>query len=329
MQASRRAIHRFSLFFFRHTRSLFPLISLSPPSSSSSCPLNRADYNGTRYGSPRGRSPPPGLDTSQYWPIYALGGTATADLLRGDVRLNPAGHANATTVVVVSNRGHVWDLFDNPVHKRALMETGLRPDTAVACAFRFLFRPRPEVRDMFQSTWDALTDPAALTIGIQIRVGDNVLKGGNASAPDPPWESLAPYFACAAEIERTRGQPGQTVLYYLMSDSLAVRRLAKRRLGDKLITDTETPAAHVGCFDGGTCSHDSQVRALRRAVGELVAYSRADYHIYYKVSGFGRVGAWLSLAWHHHYMVPDNPGVCGGLEDYMDLRVDARQRAGV
>jgi hypothetical protein len=299
-----------------------------PPIITPPRPTHRAAFNGSRRGAPAIRPIPPGLDTSKYWPMYAVTNNVTEELLRGDVRLNPGGHANATTIVIASNRGKVWSLFDNPFHKRTLLEYGLRPETAIACAFRFLFRPRDEVRDMFQPTWELMANPDALKIGIQIRLGDRVFKA-NASTHELAWDTIAPYFKCAAEIERTRALPGQAVIYYLMSDSLAVRRMAKQRFGQKLITDVDTPSVHVGCYHGGTCSHEQQVLALRRAVGEIMAYAMADYHVYFKGSGFGRLGAWLSMSWHHHYMVPDNPGVCGGVNSYLDLRADARLRAGV
>ena len=256
--------------------------------------------------------------------MYALSNFITDELLSGDIRFNPASHANVTAVVVASNRGRVWNVFDNPHHKSALLAAGLRPDTALPCAFRFLFRPRPEVAAMYQHTWNVLADRSALKIGIQIRVGDRVFKDDVA---DVSWESIAPFFACAYEIEKTRIVPGQAVLYYLTSDSLAVRRLAKDRLGDKLLTEVDTLSNHIAC-EVGNCDPDQQASALRRAVGDLLSFSMADYHVYSMNSGFGRLGAWLSFSWHHHYTIKDGTRRCG-VDDYDDLRGVARNGAGI
>jgi hypothetical protein len=51
------------------------------------------------------------------------------------VHFNRIGHANVSTAVIASNRGRVWDLFDNPHHKKALQQYGLRPNAAISCAF--------------------------------------------------------------------------------------------------------------------------------------------------------------------------------------------------
>jgi hypothetical protein len=293
----------------------------------------RLSFNGTRLGSTNHRPVPAGVDITQYWPMYLCSDTGTDDLLQGDARLNPVGHANVTTIVVATNRGRVWNLFDNPHHIGELLDFGLRPDTAFACAFRYLFRPRPEVVADFQPTWDRLADPAVLAIGIQVRIGDQVFRGIENDTGEDAWRSAAPYFECAAEIERSRALSGQTVLYFLVSDSLALRRMAKARLGDKVLTDVDTPSAHSTCFDGGACTLDAQVRALRQAAGDMLSFSKADYHVYTDGSGYGRVGAWMSLHWHHQYAVSVGNGAGGvrrcGMNDYDDLRVDARVRAGV
>jgi hypothetical protein len=63
-------------------------------------------------------------------------------------------------------------------------------------------------------------------------------------------------------------------------------------------------------------------------VGQLLAFSLADFHVYTSESGFGRVGAWLSFGWHHHYAIGDGKRACGA-GDYDDLRVDATKWAGV
>ena len=195
-------------------------------------PRARRDDNGMAGTDPTS----PGFDEFLYWPIFEINrispaGPQTELLLTGDVRLNPIGHANVSAVVIASNRGRVWELFDNPHHKKTLLEYGIRPETAISCAFRYLFRPRREVKDMFRTTWAALGDSQVLKIGIHIRVGDSALRN-DTNTPERAWKMTAAHFACAEEIEKTRASPGQRVIYFLMSDSITVRQAAKARLGD-------------------------------------------------------------------------------------------------
>ena len=226
----------------------------------------------------------------------------------------------------------MWGLFNNPWAKQALMDIGLRPDTAIACAFPYLFKPCQEVKAMYADAWKSMADPSILKIGIQVRLGDRSFTSNNTS---PSWDSVAPYFACANEIEKTRALPGQRVVYYLMSDSLALRRLAKAQLGAKLLTDVETTTAHVACEAGNmdTCDPEQQALALRYAIGDIMTYSMADIHVYSKNSGFGRIGAWMSLHWHNHYAIdvsnPEKGYRKCGVDSYDALKDSARTWAGV
>ena len=286
-------------------------------------------YKGISQNLPNDRPLPPEVDPNEYWPMYGLNNKVTDLLLQGDIKKNPVGHENVTSVVVASNRGRVWAVFDNPFAKQGLVDAGLRPDTAIACAFSYLFRPRQEVKALYAEKWKIMADPSILKIGIQVRLGDRMFTGSNAS---PSWESVEAYFACAFEIEKTRALPGQRVIYYMMSDSLALRRLAKARLGDKLLTDVETNTAHVAC-NQGTCVPEQQGLALRYAIGDLITFSMADFHVYSKKSGFGRIGAWMSLNWHHHYAIDVSNPQKGhrncGIDSYDALKVDARTWSGI
>lgn len=47
------------------------------------------------------------------------------------------------------------------------------------------------------------------------------------------------FFACADEIERTRAYPGQKVVWYLISDSMNLRRDALKVYSHKLITSID------------------------------------------------------------------------------------------
>lgn len=71
--------------------------------------------------------------------------------------------------------GGIDRLFSNPYHHQQLHDWGLRPDTAVGCAMRFLFRPR---RELFQGLDDLIrdmSDPRTLKIGLQVMDGVSAL----------------------------------------------------------------------------------------------------------------------------------------------------------
>ena len=125
-----------------------------------------------------------------------------------DLRLWPS-NGDVETVFIGSNRGRVLSLFDNPYHASALYDMGLRPDTAFACGFQFLFEPNAAVKDRFRPVMDALVKPPTmLKIGIKIRAGDDVFLGKEFNV-----SLIRRYIACAEEIERSRKQTGQEAIW--------------------------------------------------------------------------------------------------------------------
>ncbi len=100
-------------------------------------------------------------------------GKLDADRMFGelDMRTLPEGNPNAPVVLFASNRGRTVKLFDNPHYRAQLLEWGLTPETALSCAFKFLFKPAPgTVRAVVQelAALDA-AGPEVLRIGLQIR----------------------------------------------------------------------------------------------------------------------------------------------------------------
>ncbi|EWM20207.1 hypothetical protein Naga_100946g3 [Nannochloropsis gaditana] len=146
-------------------------------------------YNGDRHYPP---SHPSVQNLSEYGSMYLIN---NKDRFFSTLDLNtlPKSGADKPVLFMASNRGRVFRLFDNPYHRRQLYDVGLRPETAFACGFRFLFAPNEVTRD--ETGWqlaeehliplhysdDEETEKEAmlearntLRIGIQIRVGDFV-----------------------------------------------------------------------------------------------------------------------------------------------------------
>lgn len=265
------------------------------------------------------------INTSMYYPMYVqqdhwwLGRNLTAE---------PAGAAHVPYILMASNRGKTYRLFENPHHAPALRAMGLRPEHAFYCAFHFLFAPSAPTRELMAATQAALTgDPSALKIGIQIRFNDTVL------TKDMPGPALLHQklhmFACAQEIENDRRTPGQKVIWYLISDSVALRRAAREKYGDKVLTDDRMRPAHLDCeINGQKCDAESVKYVLRSAVAEMLLFSLTDYQVITFGSGFGRAGAFLSPHWRRIYTVEHAPRTCGRFE-YDSLETVATDYAGI
>jgi hypothetical protein len=125
---------------------------------------------------------------------------------------------------------------------------GLRPETAPKCAFYFLFSPNDDVKKAMSKEFSILKSNDILKISINIRVGDPVF--------DPEYDQRTtkldiyePYFICASNIESFARLPNQRVIWYLTSDSLRLRQLAKQKYGEKVLTEENLRYVHGDCGD--------------------------------------------------------------------------------
>ncbi len=230
--------------------------------------------------------------------------------------------ANFTTLRVRTFVGYTMLLLDNVHHTEELHQMGVNPATAFACGVDFLLRIRPEALAPFAEELRALSDPKTLKIGIQIRVGDATLVGGNGGGSGKPLETLerfTAFFDCAAQIEDGRRRlPAQHVLYYLISDSTRLRRLAAEAMGGKLLTSTDAPVQHSregqqggvvgggGGRGGSTSPKPSRaevVRAFQAAAAEMWLFALTNYQVISLHSGYGRFGAFASGRFHQVYAI--------------------------
>ncbi len=291
-------------------------------------------------------------DMSQYTSMYLINKNNTfwsaADLTR-----LPHKEFNRPYLFAASNRGRVFRLFDNPYHRRTLFNMGLRPETAFACGFRFLFSPNENTR--FETGWQLAEErllPAqypdddaeqaaaiaaaenVLRIGIQIRVGDFVFnKPGKAN--QLKLADYMSYFDCAKEIQNhRRTHATKKVLWYLVSDSQRLKELALERFGpDLLVTSTE-PSRHVICAKDGLtdCSEaDEMADSLAAAAADMMGLAETDYIVLTRKSGFGKVAAWLNMRWHNvWWLTPgeENRKVCGP-RSYVGLEFMADKWSGL
>ncbi|GAQ83628.1 hypothetical protein KFL_001550180 [Klebsormidium nitens] len=269
-----------------------------------------------------------------FWGLVNMDEDSVEIFRTQDLREFPEGTADAETVYIQSNRGRTHVLFDNPFHRQQLLDWGLRPDTAFACAYHYLFsltdRISPEMKREI-SVLEGAKD--ALKIGIMVRVGDHVFKGDD----DTPLETAAADLACVEQIEENRLRSGQQVLWYFLSESLTLRQKVKERYGDKVLTNTERVAKHPDCtLNGESCAQaerDSAAAGLVFGAAQVHALAMTDVQVFTRDSGFGRIGAWLSAVSHCHplalYAIAQRqPRSCSiGSSD--DLRASSLEWAGI
>ena len=199
---------------------------------------------------------------------------------------------NFETVYLVLNRGMTVSIFDDPLAKERLEALGLSAKMTFACLYKYLFRPNAQVLSMFPHEMSALSDQFALKIGVQIRTGDlaNLQDSTNRTA----IAIFSAFFDCALEIESTRKQQGQRVVWYFISDSLPLRTAVAQKYAGKVLVKT----------DGIDTTHSAKethrqgqglVSAMtyQSIAGEHWFFSMTDYQVISFDSGIGRSAAFL------------------------------------
>ncbi|GIL75651.1 hypothetical protein Vretimale_15202 [Volvox reticuliferus] len=235
--------------------------------------------------------------------------------------LRRVGPANATTILLRMHRGISVGLFSNPHHRRQMEALGLRPDTAFGCAVHFLFGLNAETRVLATAEpvlHGLMVDEDVIKIGIQIRLGDAKILAQLAGdrkeeALDSASEQVVSgYLDCAQKLADSvvlssgpevpgeprdlrntsstpslplRGPPLR-IYYYLMTDTLAVRQLARQRFGSQLLILQGTA---VEFFRNVTPD------GLRRTALEHWYLSRCHHHVITAHSGIGRTAAFAGL----------------------------------
>lgn len=227
-------------------------------------------------------------------------------------------HADAAVLEIVSAVQYTSEIFANPHHKRQLFAWGLRPETAMGCAFHYLFKPTPSMMQNFGDQFATLTDPSTLKIGLHARLGDHGffedrLKS-NATKPCPAMAScraanaslsedeyygskFGHFFQCAQDIESHFALPGQPALWYVISDNVGFRAYAKRTYGAKVLTKVDDlPLVNMAFL--GEVQQDAKKRlGFEAAAAEFISFSKADYHIMTDWSTFSNTAAAASLQW--------------------------------
>jgi hypothetical protein len=209
-------------------------------------------------------------------------------------KLDTIAQANSTFVLMSNNRGKTIRMFENHNYRLRLSRYGLNPDNAFGCILNFLMAPKPQIFAPFYPQLMTMSNMSILRIGIQIRAGDQLLmSNGNHTVNIHDYMT---FFRCAQQIESFAQHPGQQSIWYLMTDSLALRQEAKKKFGNKLLVAMNATVEHTSKEDN-VCKENCTVsdRGFQDAAAEWWMFGWSDYFVISKYSGYGRSAAMRSM----------------------------------
>ncbi len=255
------------------------------------CILNRNNISGVRHK----------LDWNynEYFAVCLRNNDSANDkiLCKSDLKNYPPTYSTARTIIVETNRGFTYRMFDNPYHREKLRSYGLSPDNAFGCVMHYLFRLKPEGCDNACKAVAAGIRAAeannVVVVGIQVRVGDSIMDGDDKTT----IARARVHLNCARDIsEDILNKTGRQTLFYMISDSISLLKAVKNEYGDKILVDIDTrPMNTANCNGASQCStHDKKLKLIQHTTNQAFMFSRAHYHVVSRYSGFGMMGAWMS-----------------------------------
>lgn len=246
---------------------------------------------------------------------------------------------NSKNVFLVLNRGKTVAIFSNENYRDKLTSMNLTQYSTFGCLVNYLFSPKPEIFIPVLPQLRALighstptsirggTDAwPTLRIGIQIRVGDHLMASADEAAIG--IAKFQYYFDCASEIESfARLSLNQTVVWYLITDSIHVRQQAAEKFGEKIITSLNSTIEHSAKEFCGGCkvSHEG----FKAAAAEWYMFGLCDYFVISLMSGYGRSAAFRSLRQNSIYTVVNHGPTQCGQRSFNDVDFLGRSWSGI
>ena len=192
-------------------------------------------------------------------------------------------------VCTTGTGGRTHILWKNSHHLDELRNITLQ-ENAIKTAWDFLFAPSNATVNAMQPYTDLLD--GAFVVAIHVRTGDSTLAHPEQTRPNLEAfsDATTAHFKCAEEL--SKNVEGR-VRWFLASDSLELRRAAKSKYGELLVTNIESKPRHI--------SHQVETdpfneRAMISSVADLLLLAKGQLHVLTGDSGYGRLGALLSNA---------------------------------
>ncbi|GAA6039174.1 hypothetical protein JCM8097_000453 [Rhodosporidiobolus ruineniae] len=183
-----------------------------------------------------------------------------------------------------TNRGMIYRSFRYKHLQKSINRLGLQPASAFACISQYLFKPKPPALDLISEYTSALALPTVFSVGIHIRTGDRSMKDAEYDKVNTVKRHTQ-FFRCAKELGATYAQPGQKVIFALVTDSAHLKDDAQRVFGDRLVT-TDMKPQHVHQKSG-------HAEGVFSAVVEDWILAKADMLVATQDSGFGKLAAFM------------------------------------
>ncbi|SGY17556.1 BQ5605_C015g07818 [Microbotryum silenes-dioicae] len=191
-----------------------------------------------------------------------------------------------------TNRGAVFRSFNYGGVSDVLKEKGLVRSSAYACLSEYLFRPKANaLRFMVQYT-SLFALPSVFSVALQIRTGDQSMEFAKNDHSDAA--SHRAFFECAEKVSARLARPDQKIVYYLVSDSEALKRAALNQYGDRVIL-SGLSAAHPEIAAEDLNPVEEKKRVLDGASEALIEgwlLGKTDFQILSTDSGFGKIPVW-------------------------------------
>ncbi|CAI5949953.1 unnamed protein product [Closterium sp. NIES-65] len=227
---------------------------------------------------------------------------------------------NATNIRLAANLGALTHLATKAKGEWAerFKGLGIRLPYAMGCFFRFLLRPRDEVRELFHSTMQklrgnstatAMEQQRVATVGIHIRVQDEVVWAGDRGKPkdleqkqiDALLGDAKQWLDCAQRVEEFWFPSSLAVRWMLITNSAQLKAAIKSKYPDKVVTTEFVPRhsnslASVNKKDGFGIegSKQDEARMFQEVVTEWLLLAASDAYVISR-SGYSHTAVFYSM----------------------------------
>ncbi|OUM61794.1 hypothetical protein PIROE2DRAFT_12097 [Piromyces sp. E2] len=198
--------------------------------------------------------------------------------------------------------GKIVKIFENPFHKKQLYEMGLRPETAYG-----YYEANSKI-DYLPS------NDEPVRIGIQIRTGDDVFKGGKSNyckGDVMNSTNIIQYFDCAQSLEneifetpynkpsgslsmKNNNKKKRKIYWFLITDCKILRKKAKKLWPEKIITITDKTIDHL--------EKTKNEESINLTFAEHWLFGEMDYHIISRASCYGRTASLRRKVFQYSYL---------------------------
>lgn len=191
-------------------------------------------------------------------------------------------------ISIFHNRGVILRSFRNPQVGDRILELGFKASTVYNCLVNYLLRPKPAVLNFIAQYTSFFALPSNFVIGVQIRCGDSSMVSESADLLNTV-ERYQPFFQCAEQVARVYAKPSQKIVYFLISDSNNLKKMAVEAYPDRVVlSGMNAQHAEIAAGEGYKATD-----GMMTTIAESWALASTDFQILTESSGFGKFPTWL------------------------------------